>query len=400
MKLHYFDMPGRGEPIRLLLTHAKIPFEDYRIPFSNWLAVKPTYESLQIPVLEIDGKKYSQSMAILEFLGAKYGYLPLSPCEYYEALCIMNTVDDINVLLLNAYLPYSVYGEEEKKKLRVEIVEEKFPVLFPYLEKKLVDKECKDFLIGSKYSIADFYTLGMHAHMKTMTGSTKLWDGMPGIPLLQAYMKKRLADFANYYKQPCEKPKLYYFDGAGRGEMIRLLLRHAKVDFEDVRIKPQDWPAMKDKFSLKQVPVYECCGNQYPQTDAIMHMLSLKHGYMPLEPEKAFKVSFISGTVKDLFEGFVRVFFTKLPEEKKKKMEEEYFAKTVPIIFAILEKRLLENESHEFFVGRQYTMADFFLLGAAKWLIVSADQGKKYEKQLENSPTLKAYIKKRLEDFP
>ena len=42
------------------------------------------------------------------------------------------------------------------------------------------------------------------------------------------------------------KPRLIYFDfAASRGEECRLALHVAGIDFEDVRVKGPDWPAMK-----------------------------------------------------------------------------------------------------------------------------------------------------------
>eukprot|EP01022_Parablepharisma_sp_SALTPOND_P028554 TRINITY_DN71137_c0_g1_i1.p2 TRINITY_DN71137_c0_g1~~TRINITY_DN71137_c0_g1_i1.p2 ORF type:complete len:410 (-),score=66.78 TRINITY_DN71137_c0_g1_i1:3485-4714(-) len=402
MKLYYFDIPGKAEAIRLLLHHAKVPFEDIRINFPDWPKYKETFEGKQVPVLEIDGKKHGQSWAILEYLGAKYGYLPTDPKNFYENSCIMSVCDDINDKLSNAFAPYSPYDEEAKKKLKEDIPKTVFPTFLAYIEKKLEAKTCKEFLVGCKYSVADFYFLGMISMMKLRVEGYKVFEAFPGIPLLKNYVEMRLKDFENYMKAKApapEKPKLYYFDGAGRGEMIRLLLRHAKVDFEDVRIKFADWPGMKEKFALKQVPVYECCGVQYPETDAIMHMLSLKHGYLPLDPEKMYKAIFVATTMKDLFEGFVRFTYGQLPEDKKKQLGDTYYSGTVPLIFSILEKRLKDNESQEYFVGSQYTMADFYVLGAAKWLIMSPQTEANFAKALDAAPTLKAYLNRRMADF-
>jgi glutathione S-transferase len=293
----------------------------------------------------------------------------------------------------------SSYDEAGKKKLQEEVQKTDFPLIFTFIEKHLEENVNKDFLVGCKYTVADFHMLGMYVGIQSQEPGAKLWNECTLIPLLKAYIAKRLKDFENYYKKPCTKPKFYYFDGPGRGEMVRLLLRHAKVDFEDVRIKYTDWGTMKGQFALKQVPVWECCGVQMPQNDAIMHHLSLKHGYLPLDAEKMYKVLFISNTVKDLFEGFVKYFYGGFPEDVKKKKEEEYFTKTVPLIFEILEKRLKENESQMFFVGNQYTMADFYFLGAARWLVINPQTEKSYEKALTSAPLLKAFLKKRLEDF-
>jgi hypothetical protein len=36
VKLYYFECHGRAEPIRMLLTYAKIPFEDVQYTFEEW----------------------------------------------------------------------------------------------------------------------------------------------------------------------------------------------------------------------------------------------------------------------------------------------------------------------------------------------------------------------------
>ena len=52
------------------------------------------------------------------------------------------------------------------------------------------------------------------------------------------------------------KPRLIYFDApVSRGEECRLALHLAGIEFEDERIKPASWPAMKDQMPYGRVPV-------------------------------------------------------------------------------------------------------------------------------------------------
>ncbi|VVC88621.1 unnamed protein product [Leptidea sinapis] len=59
--------------IRMLLAYGDQKFEDIRISGEDWPTFKPSMPFGQMPVLEINGKKYAQTLAIMRFLGRKYG---------------------------------------------------------------------------------------------------------------------------------------------------------------------------------------------------------------------------------------------------------------------------------------------------------------------------------------
>jgi len=74
-KLYYFDIPGKGEAIRLALTYANIPFEDVRMTADTFTALKENGTLLygQAPALEVtteNGKNViCQSASILRYIG-------------------------------------------------------------------------------------------------------------------------------------------------------------------------------------------------------------------------------------------------------------------------------------------------------------------------------------------
>ena len=57
MKVHYFPIYGRGEPIRMLLSHAKVQFEDVKVPMDQWPKIKSDtarFEFGQMPMVEME----------------------------------------------------------------------------------------------------------------------------------------------------------------------------------------------------------------------------------------------------------------------------------------------------------------------------------------------------------
>ena len=85
------------------------------------------------------------------------------------------------------------------------------------------------------------------------------------------------------------KPKLTYFDiAASRGEECRLALQIAGVDFEDVRIKMADWPAVKGTTPFGSVPVLELPGiPPLAHSNAILGLIGRKHGLHPKDDIEA-----------------------------------------------------------------------------------------------------------------
>ena len=114
--------------------------------------------------------------------------------------------------------------------------------------------------------------------------------------------------------------KLWYFDGYGRGEAIRLLLNHAGVQFEDARLKWAEWSEIKhdrEKFPYGQLPVLEKDGKFYPQSGAILRMLGREHGYYPTDPEEIYGVENNLELLNDFTTPIGKVVFGTKDEEEK-----------------------------------------------------------------------------------
>ena len=153
-KVHYFAAYGAAESIRMLLAHAKVEFENHDYNMETLPAAKASgnLEFGQVPVLEVNGKFYCQSNAILRFLGAQHGYYSEDPYTGWQIDSIIDSVGD----LMNAYYKAAYGPEAEREALTKAFYETSYPKWAEAVQKRLQNNTSQKFIVGDKLTIADF----------------------------------------------------------------------------------------------------------------------------------------------------------------------------------------------------------------------------------------------------
>ena len=162
------------------------------------------------------------------------------------------------------------------------------------------------------------------------------------------------------------KPKLIYFDApVSRGEECRLALHLAGVDFEDVRIKGADWPAMKEQTPYGSLPVLELPGRPpLAQSNAILVMIGRLHGLHPGDDFDAARHEGMMQHVEDL-RGVVGPTI-RMSEPEKKAAREALVKEYLPAWARSAENNIL---GEPFFGGAKLHVVDLKLHMAVRWFI-------------------------------
>lgn len=76
--LEYFNLGARGQYIRNAYKYGGIEFTDQRYEFGEWPEIKPATPLGTLPVLTMEGDdmKYTQSLAMLRYVGGRAGLYP------------------------------------------------------------------------------------------------------------------------------------------------------------------------------------------------------------------------------------------------------------------------------------------------------------------------------------
>jgi glutathione S-transferase len=190
--------------------------------------------------------------------------------------------------------------------------------------------------------------------------------------------------------------KLYYFDIYGRAESIRMLLAHAKQEFEDVRINGEQLQQLKaeGKLEFGQVPLLEHNGKNLVQSWSILRYLGKQFGYYPETSEEAWAVDSLVDACEDYLTKYFRANFEK-DEERKKQLTSEFLA-WLPSWLTAIQKRIQNNADPKFAAGTKRTIADF-ALGLVAFNLIFNEANPHYAEvapltKKEDYPVLATYV--------
>ncbi|XP_070540879.1 glutathione S-transferase-like [Ptychodera flava] len=164
IKLTYFPLPGRAEAARLCFSHAGVDFEDKRVTFEEWGAMKaamagddgPLFKLDSLPWLEVDGDEISQSMAITRYAASVTGLDGKTSIEKAKVDMILSAHEDLN----DSSGKLIGVSPEKKEEVVAEVLETFKKNLEP-LEKMLNENNGgKAWIVGDSVTVADLAIFG------------------------------------------------------------------------------------------------------------------------------------------------------------------------------------------------------------------------------------------------
>lgn len=165
IKFTYFDKVDRPEPIRLAMMMSDIPFEDNRISQEQWRSLKDKTPFGCLPIMEVDGRVFSHSNALLRYVGHIGSLLPTDPLQALQVDQIIGVIDDI----IFAVKPILHIDDRSRKVAELNRLADEFiPRLFSGLD-RVLGRGSKEFCVGSQYSIADIALFNLVHWFKTGT---------------------------------------------------------------------------------------------------------------------------------------------------------------------------------------------------------------------------------------
>eukprot|EP00992_Anisonema_acinus_P011251 TRINITY_DN7262_c0_g1_i1.p1 TRINITY_DN7262_c0_g1~~TRINITY_DN7262_c0_g1_i1.p1 ORF type:complete len:227 (+),score=25.07 TRINITY_DN7262_c0_g1_i1:57-737(+) len=207
--LHYFQIRGRGEPIRMTFAACGAKFSEVGVDFASMKsnAGSAEWPFGQAPVLEVGGARISQMQAIMRYVAATYKpeLCGSTHLERAQVDMLLASIDDLYTKYIGA-----VYGGQLSDEAKATLWKDHFDgesksarnggAHLAYLNSAL-ERSGGTFLINAQLTIADIlFYFALECFTRTQCFGAKVFEAYPS---LKAYfdavaassgIKERLAD--------------------------------------------------------------------------------------------------------------------------------------------------------------------------------------------------------------
>jgi glutathione S-transferase len=169
IKLTYFDAEALGEPVRLALLLSGTKFDDIRIKFNEWPALKKTIPNGHIPIMTIGDDVKTQSKAMLRWVGGTKSATLYPADKLFDIEEVIGDVEDLQRAFSPAHMVgmrASTYGHpngfestaEGKKvteSMRIRFVKQELPRYVKRLTDRISTHGGPYLVAGTEPTIAD-----------------------------------------------------------------------------------------------------------------------------------------------------------------------------------------------------------------------------------------------------
>lgn len=145
--LYYADAPGRAHAIRLAFVLGDVAFEDRRFELGEIDGYRHLSLTGVFPVLEVEGKRFSEPLAALDYAARQSGIVPSDPLQALRCGQICHMCDGITP----AVIPI-IMASNADRPAQVPIATQKILDGLTKIEKSV---DTTGFSVGSQISPAD-----------------------------------------------------------------------------------------------------------------------------------------------------------------------------------------------------------------------------------------------------
>ena len=194
VKLTYFKDNGRVGLIRAMLSYKKIPFENIMYTKEEWPPKKDNYEFRQLPQLEVNGKKLTQTIAISLYLARQLDLYPKDIYLQYHVDSLLAIRDDLTPLYRK--VKYKQNTEEEAQKYKEMVI-----LYLQRIEARYKELGNGNYYLGNDLSVADFFIGCMVKEFADFTKDVNIMEkSSPEInKLVERLKKNELKEFYEKY---------------------------------------------------------------------------------------------------------------------------------------------------------------------------------------------------------